>query len=232
MRHDHLNFHGLQLWLHKKMRRIKVLLLMLPTLGIIFLSMGENQVTYAPTDRELIQNYNKTKENTSFGIKVQIFNNILKNLFENIGFFRNYNQSYVGYQRQMNLRTCSIYNADAEHKRFVIPSIWKNYLSVKLDDITFVTQLSFNRFYLIELIAKQWSGPLSIAIYVQVDHLPSFEKVFLTYPSLVDRDNLDIHLVLASGVSIVEAKEISPFEVPSPLSFIPESLFIQIRFCD
>ena len=191
----------------EKMRNIKVLLLMLPTLGIIFLSVGENQITYAPTDRELNQNYNETKESPSlsFDIKVQIFNNILKNLFENIEFFRNYNQSYGDYQRQMNLKTCSIYNSDAEHKRFVIPSIWKNYLSVKPDDITFVTQLSFSRFYLTELIAKQWSGPLSIAIYVQVDRLPSFEKVFSTYPSLVDRDNLDIHIVLASGVSIVEA---------------------------
>ena len=98
---------------------------------------------------------------------------------------------------------CGYYVKDGQLNRYYLPTVWKNHVKVNVDDITLATQLSLSQFHLVELHIKQWSGPMSITIYINVTELKSIKQIFLEYNSILKRKNIDIHLVLAEGVCIV-----------------------------
>ena len=135
--------------------------------------------------------------------KLRSLNNTLFTLMSNAEFFKTYNETFVNNQTSNGRDICDVYDEDAKHRRFFVPSVWKEYLSVESDDITLVTQLSFNRFYLIDLLIKHWSGPLSITIYVNTEQLQVFGGALATHPTLLERENrsIDFHIVMESGVS-------------------------------
>ena len=132
--------------------------------------------------------------------KLHSLNNTLFSLMSNAEFFKTYNETFVNNQTSNGRDICDVYDEDAKHRRFFVPSVWKEYLSVESDDITLVTQLSFNRFYLIDLLIKHWSGPLSITIYVNTEQLQVFGGALATHPTLLERENIDFHIVMESGV--------------------------------
>ena len=97
--------------------------------------------------------------------------------------------------------SCTAYEESAKLKRYVMLRIWKNHIAVNLNDITLILQLSLSRFYLIDLHIKQWSGPMSIVIHVQFNELKTLKKSIMFSDAIFYRNNIDIHFVLAKGVS-------------------------------
>ena len=63
------------------------------------------------------------------------------------------------------------------------------------ENVTLVTQLSFDRIYMIEKIIKQWDGPISFAIYLSDTEVQSLEAKLKEIEELNIRNNIEIHLV-------------------------------------
>ena len=138
-----------------------------------------------------------------FKLKLKVTTRVMDTLYENKEFFRVSRETCTLSQSMKKDDLCTGYHQDALHRRFFIPSIWKDQLKIEPDDVTLVTQFSFNRFHVINLLIKQWSGPLSLALYGEIDELLTLNEQLLLYPSILRRDNVDIHLVISSGVSIL-----------------------------
>ncbi|XP_060532488.1 xylosyl- and glucuronyltransferase LARGE2s-like isoform X2 [Cylas formicarius] len=66
-------------------------------------------------------------------------------------------------------------------------------------DITLVSQLSFDRFYLVEEIASLWTGPISITLYVSDKELAESMQLILDSKILQDRLNISYHAVFKEG---------------------------------
>ena len=133
--------------------------------------------------------------------KLHSLNDTFFNLMSNAKFFKAYNETFVNNQTRNGRNICEVFNEDAKHRRFFVASVWKEYLSVDSDDITLVTQLTFDRFYMIDLLIEHWPGPLSITVYVKAEQLQVFEGAVATHPTLLKRDNIDFHIAIKSGVS-------------------------------
>ena len=140
-----------------------------------------------------------TQVNYTFNKKLRIIEETVKRLLDNGDFYRRYRR--LQSESTVNLSLCAEYSKDAEHEQFYISQIWKNQLSIEPESITYVTQLTLNRLDLIDKIQEQWSGPLSVSIYLEIDEIVSFKEKMSSYPSVIERDNIDLHIVVATGVS-------------------------------
>ena len=130
--------------------------------------------------------------------KMGKLNDAINNLQYNMEFFEAYNKMHT--VREIEINICDNFDAEAKLRRYFLPAIWKNFMDIKPDDITFVAHLTLDRFNLVNLTLKQWSGPLSLAIYLKVDELLDFVMVIGNNTAILLRNNVDIHLVLAAGV--------------------------------
>ena len=96
--------------------------------------------------------------------------------------------------------TCSsIHEAGSRMYRthpFYIPSSDPN---IKTTDITLVAQLSIDRLPIVEKIARQWKGPMSIAIYTIDYELEAIQLFIRQSHSLSSRQNIAYHLVFRAG---------------------------------
>ena len=140
-----------------------------------------------------------TRVNQTFNKKLRIIEETVNRLLDNEDFYRRYKRFQL--ETTANLSLCAEYRKDAEREQFYISQIWKNELSIEPESITYVTQLTLNRLYLIDKIQEQWSGPLSVSLYLDIDEVLSFKEKLSYYPSVIERDNIDLHIVLATGVS-------------------------------
>ena len=131
--------------------------------------------------------------------KMDKLNDTINNLQYNMEFFEAYNKMHI--MREKGTNICDNFDAEAKLRRYFVPAIWKNFMSIRPDDITFVSHLTLDRFNLLNLTMKQWSGPLSLAIYLKADELLDFVMVIGNNRTVLLRSNVDIHLVLAAGVS-------------------------------
>ena len=140
-----------------------------------------------------------TQTNSTFHKKLRILEETVNRLLDNKDFYKRYKTLHS--EKIENLSLCTEYTTDAKHEKFYISQIWKNELSIKPGSVTYVTQLTMSRLNLIDKIQEQWSGPLSISIYLELDEILSFKEKLLYYSSVIERDNIDFHIVLATGVS-------------------------------
>ena len=119
-----------------------------------------------------------------------------------------YNQSFKqedrNFSRNFRHGGCRHYASDAKRKRFAVTSLWKDYLDVKYYDVTMIMQLTVDRIKLLNLHVENWSGPMSVTLYVKVDELRELEESLTTTTSVLHRDNVDIHLVVKTGVTILQ----------------------------
>ncbi len=64
--------------------------------------------------------------------------------------------------------------------------------------------ISAFRLVMLSKTLQYWTGPMSLAIYVNRSELDALVKTIYTdLPLLVERKNIDIHFVLQSGVSML-----------------------------
>ncbi len=64
--------------------------------------------------------------------------------------------------------------------------------------------ISAFRLVMLSKTLQYWTGPMSLAIYVNRSELDALVKTIYTdFPLLLERKNIDMHFVLESGVSMV-----------------------------
>ena len=78
---------------------------------------------------------------------------------------------------------------------FFIPSVEQP----SNNDVTLIAQLSMDRLQMLEKIAKQWKGYMSIAIYTMDYELEAIETFIRQCPDLKSRKNIDFHIVFQAG---------------------------------
>ena len=182
----------------KRAPRVILFVLLIISITVFSLTKTKDEVVS-------IRSINDEQETTiNTPISVQKFRSLNRTLFallSNAEFFKMHNETFVQTQMRKGRNICDVYDEDAKHRRFFIPSVWTEYLTVDPDGITLVTQLSFDRLHLIDLLIKHWLGPLSITIYVNIEQLQVFGRTLVTYPNLFERDNIDLHIAIESGVS-------------------------------
>ena len=173
----------------------KVFLFVLFTVGILC-SMINTQFFYeTPPDSSHIEIHayrRNTLVNSNFEKKSKIIEEVVKTLVDNTLVFKSYRK--LQEQTTQHLSVCEIYSEDGKHEKFHVSQIWKEELSIPTDDITYVTQVTLDRFHMIETILNQWSGPLSISIYLDIDEISHFKETIFSYPSIFERDNIDFHV--------------------------------------
>ena len=116
-------------------------------------------------------------------------------------------------KKTQHLSMCDAFIADGKHEKFRVSQIWKEEMSIPSDDITYVTQVTLDRFHMIETILNQWSGPLSISIYLDINETLSLRRTLYSYPSIFERDNVDFHIVLATGVGVFQFLKFSQYSL-------------------
>ena len=67
------------------------------------------------------------------------------------------------------------------------------------NDVTLVAQLSIDRLQMLEKIAKQWKGYISIAIYTMDYELETIQLFITNCRHLKSRKNIDYHIVFQAG---------------------------------
>lgn len=143
------------------------------------------------------------REQHLFSSKSDIFIKKMDRMQNNADVFEMQKRLWTEHQKRMNYSVCDTYAQEGNNmSRFYESSIFKDYLHINPDDVTLVTQLTVDRIYLLHLLVEYWSGPISLAIYVEVDQLSTLKREVLSYPSIIDRNNVDVHIVLATGVSL------------------------------
>ena len=70
-------------------------------------------------------------------------------------------------------------------------------------DITFVTQLSFQRVEALRKIVTQWNGPISAVLYGNHSDMIRFNDYINKHHSVMRRANVAYHFVLKAGVSFL-----------------------------
>jgi len=78
-----------------------------------------------------------------------------------------------------------------------------NNSSVSPTDVTLVTQLSFDRLQMLELLCNYWPGPISLALYMTDAEAHQFLRYGMHSPVLTSRRNIAYHIVYKDGVSLV-----------------------------
>ena len=79
-------------------------------------------------------------------------------------------------------------------------SLWKEYLDVDYRDITMVLQLTVDRINLLSVHGSHWTGPMSVTVYVKRKHLLDLGSMLSTMDQVLQRNNIDLHIVLKEGV--------------------------------
>ncbi len=71
----------------------------------------------------------------------------------------------------------------------------------EVDDVTLAAQLSMDRLHMIELLCAQWSGPISMALYLSDSEAQQLVHFVQGSKILAARDNVGYHVVYKEGVS-------------------------------
>lgn len=68
-------------------------------------------------------------------------------------------------------------------------------------DVTLVSQLSIDRLQMLEMVARHWPGPMSIALYLSDTEVQRFVSFVFGSEVLSSRSNIAYHIVYRDGVS-------------------------------
>ena len=73
---------------------------------------------------------------------------------------------------------------------------------MEFNDITMALQLTMDRINLLNLHASHWTGPMSVTVYVERKLLPDLGSLLSVMDQVLQRNNIDLHIVLKKGVGI------------------------------
>ncbi len=118
------------------------------------------------------------------------------------------NTSFIQVEDLMKRLTpvCQSYGMEGSptfHRSRQLMHLWGNQTHITNDDVTLVTQLSASRLYMLARVAKHWHGPMSVALSVTPPEFWNLSQTFneIRYKALIERGDIDIHIVIEKGVS-------------------------------
>ena len=101
------------------------------------------------------------------------------------------------------MHNCKLYDKERDMTQTVVLSSWTKYNVYSKSDVTLTTQLSLNRYRLLDLMISYWEGPVSATLFVGPKDLPMMSDFLETANKWVTyRDNVDLHFVPKQTVSM------------------------------
>ena len=70
-----------------------------------------------------------------------------------------------------------------------------------LYDVTLMTHMSADRIKMLATLVKHWKGPLTFSVYGSFEELNIFSFKIQNYPHIMERNNINLNMVLKHGVS-------------------------------
>ena len=100
---------------------------------------------------------------------------------------------------------CQRYRNEGKLERIVIPNVWGQFLERNKKDSIFVsTQMHEGKLTALERFVRNWDGGISIALYVNVSTVFNMSRLIAEkYPAILEKRNIDVHLVARHGVCIL-----------------------------
>ena len=102
-----------------------------------------------------------------------------------------------------HLSICSRYKREASEGKVFIPNIWKAHMEYSIDDVTLVSQMSLNKLEAFDRLLHHWTGPVSLALYILVEHMDNAFEQIAKWNLMTTRRNVDLHIVAGFGVSLM-----------------------------
>lgn len=100
---------------------------------------------------------------------------------------------------------CRTYKQEGKHffhqSRRTFLDIFSTFNNYSKDDVTLVTQMSLQRMQILKIVAQYWDGPMSVALQVEPEDFIIMGDHFRNAQYLLERHNIDFHIVAAKGVS-------------------------------
>lgn len=96
---------------------------------------------------------------------------------------------------------------ELKHEQLIVHRTHPYYLeydnsSVSPTDVTLITQLSGDRLQMLERLCRHWSGPMSVALYMNDAGEFNFLRYAMQTSVLRSRRNIAYHIVYKEGVSL------------------------------
>ena len=99
---------------------------------------------------------------------------------------------------------CARFEREGKEDKIFIPNVWKKYSYIDPDsDIVVVTQMHEGKFNVLDRFLRHWDGGFSATFHLNTTSaylLP--ELLRTTYRSVLERRNIDVHIVAMEGVSL------------------------------
>ena len=104
---------------------------------------------------------------------------------------------------------CKQFHEEAAYNYKQVTSVWglDDDFSTSNDaewlyDVTLMTHMSTDRIAMLTTLIKHWEGPLTFSVYGSLEELNNFSLIIQKYPHIMQRNNINLNLVLKHGVSI------------------------------
>ena len=96
------------------------------------------------------------------------------------------------------------------------------------NDVTLVAQLSLDRLQMIEQLCEQWSGPISLAMYLSDSEVQQFLGFYQASTILSNRKNVGYHIVYREGgfYPINRLRNVALEQVNTPFVFLTDIDFL------
>lgn len=118
---------------------------------------------------------------------------------------KKWDESVLSTRRQKPRDLCTRYDAEAAEVKVHVTNVWHEANTIDDRLLTLVTQMSEGKLGVLERLLHHWSGPMSLALYLDNSTLPQLPNILLQRnSSMLYRTNVDIHLVIKSGVRNLE----------------------------
>ena len=98
-----------------------------------------------------------------------------------------------------NKAICSRYYSEANTVKKIIP-LWTN-PNTPFDDVTLVTIMSVGKFHVLDMLLRQWAGPLSLVIYVDAKTRTTLLQLIERKVYLLKKMHVELSIIPGAFVS-------------------------------
>lgn len=100
---------------------------------------------------------------------------------------------------------CKIFQLEGFMKRSELLQIWRDDSHIYTEcDVSLTTHLTLDKMSMLSGLLDYWPGPISVALYFDPFLFDQTIRIFKQYPNILERRDLDMHIVVMKGVSRFE----------------------------
>ncbi|KAF5274147.1 hypothetical protein FQR65_LT04545 [Abscondita terminalis] len=111
------------------------------------------------------------------------------------------NTNFVDFVRKRNIKACKkIPQVDDQNFKYcTLLFVRKFVFNSEENDVTLVTQMTFNKFSVFEDVCRRWTGPISVALYLEEEQLLTTLNYINQSRQLNQRYNIAFHVLFKNG---------------------------------